>query len=131
MADISEATILNTIVIPSGWKNCPERPLRKPMGRNTTQVVTVEPSTLLATEAVPETALSIKPCLLVSGFISCALKQASSTTMELSTIMPTASTIEPKVITLSEYPMQPIITRADSMDIGMEVATISEALTSP
>ena len=58
-------------------------------------------------------------------------KHDSRMTMELSTIIPTPKTMDPSVITFREYPLAHIMTNAVRIEIGMEVATIREALTSP
>ena len=55
MAESSEAAIQNTMVMPRGLKNCPESPLMKPRGRNTTQVVRVDPKTEAPTVRTPFT----------------------------------------------------------------------------
>ena len=60
-----------------------------------------------------------------------ALKQLSSTTMELSTIIPTPSTRLPRVITFREKPIRLIRIRADKIEMGMDVPTIRDALISP
>lgn len=60
-----------------------------------------------------------------------ALKQLSSTTIELSTIIPTPRVRALMVITLSENPIRSISINAARIDTGMELPTIREALISP
>ena len=89
IAEIRDATIQNTMVKPRGRNISPVIPLNIARGRNTTQVVSVEPTTDWYTTPVPFKAAlenSLKPVSVV------ALKQLSSTTVELSTIIPTPNT---------------------------------------
>ena len=91
-------------------------------------MVAVEPIIDWITMLLPSRAAlwnSLKPFPFVER------KQLSSTTIELSTIIPTPSTRLPKVITLSENPMTLIITRAARIDTGMDVPTIRDAFKSP
>ena len=62
---------------------------------------------------------------------SVALKQLSSTTVELSTIIPTPSTRALRVITFRLKPISCINIRDARIDTGMELPTISEAFRSP
>ena len=57
-AAISEDTIQKTIVKPSWLNICPAKPLSSASGKNTTQVVTVEPIIEASTILVPSTAAS-------------------------------------------------------------------------
>ena len=119
------------MVKPRGPKNCPMSPFMKPSGRKTTQVVRVEPRTDSPTVCIDSMAavcLVFKPTVL---YLSMALKQASSTTMELSTIIPTPRTRADIVTILREYPIAHMATSAVRMDRGMEVPTIREAFRSP
>ncbi len=74
----------------------------KPSGINTTQVVTVEPKTEPPTVLMESMAASRRVLPLASVYRSIARKQASSTTVELSTIMPTPSTRADMVIMFME-----------------------------
>ena len=58
-------------------------------------------------------------------------KQLSSTTIELSTIMPTPSTKLLRVITFRENPMALMEIRAARMEMGIDVPTIRDAFRSP
>lgn len=70
---------------------------------------------------VPSRAASLKAVAVFQAF-SFALKQLSSTLIELSTIIPTPRTRLPRVIiTFSEKPMALIRISAARMEIGMEV----------
>ena len=60
-----------------------------------------------------------------------ARKQLSSTTMELSTIIPTPRTRPLMVITFKENPKRVMRIRVIRMEVGMELPTIREALKSP
>ena len=128
MAEIKDATIQNTMVKPRGLNICPLIPLISARGMNTTQVVTVPPMMDSRTAFVPSKAAflaSTKPPPFVF------LKQLSSTTMELSTIIPTPRTRLDRVMTFREKPMAFIRIRAARMDTGMEVPTIRDAFMSP
>ena len=131
IADINDDSIQKTMVNPSGAKNCPISPFINPRGRKTTQVVMVEPRTdspTVFTESRAAVCLVFKPAV---EYFSMDLKQASSTTMELSTIIPTPRTSEDMVTMLREYPIAHMATRAVSMEIGIEVPTIRDAFRSP
>ena len=56
MAERSDALIQNTIVQPRGVNICPLMPLMVVNGRKTTQVVSVEPRTDMATTPEPSRA---------------------------------------------------------------------------
>ena len=90
------------MVKPSGAKNCPDSPDMKPSGRNTTQVVTVDPRTDSPTVFTASTAALRRVFTPTVTYLSIARKQASRTTIELSTIMPTPSTSADIVIMLRE-----------------------------
>ena len=79
---------------------------------------------------VPSKAASRKD-VAVFPIFSFALKQLSSTLIELSTIIPTPRTRLPRVITFREKPMALIRINAARMEIGMDVPTIRDALMSP
>ena len=128
IADIRDAVIQNTMVKPRGRNICPVIPPNMASGRNTTQVVSVEPITDWYTTPVPFRAALENSRNPVS---SVALKQLSSTTVELSTIIPTPSTRALRVITLRLKPMSCISMRDDRMDTGMELPTIIDAFRSP
>ena len=128
IAEIRDASIQNTIVNPKGLNICPDIPSRSASGINTTQVVIVPPMIDSRTIPLPSKAAleySRKPTPFVER------KQLSNTTMELSTIIPTPSTRELKVITFRENPAALMATSAVRMEIGMEVPTIREAFRSP
>ena len=103
-------------------------PDRSANGRNTTQVVAVEPMMDWSTTPLPFSAASWN---LSKPLPSVERKQLSSTTIELSTIIPTPSTRLLSVITFREKPMTCIIISATRMDIGMDVPTIIDAFQSP
>ena len=106
----------------------PVMPPSMARGRNTTQVVSVEPMTDWYTTPVPLSAAfenSLKPVSSV------ALKQLSSTTVELSTIIPTPNTRALRVMTFRLKPMSCMSIREARIDTGMELPTISEAFRSP
>ena len=65
------------------------------------------------------------------SYFAVTLKQLSSTTIELSTIIPTPSVNAESVIILREYPITLIMIRAARIDVGIELPTIREALISP
>ena len=126
--EIRDATIQNTMVKPRGLNIMPVMPASMARGRNTTQVVSVEPTTDSYTRPVPSSAAfenALNPVSVV------ALKQLSSTTMELSTIIPTPNTRALRVITFIVKPTRFISTKDARMDTGMELPTISEAFRSP
>ncbi len=128
MAESREASIQNTMVKPRGLNIWPDMPSRKARGRNTTQVVTVPPMMDCRTVSLPFNAASVysrNPTPLVER------KQLSSTTMELSTIIPTPRTRLLRVITFRENPRALMEIRAARMEMGMEVPTIREAFRSP
>ena len=56
MAEIREASIQNTMVKPRGLNICPDNPSSMARGRNTTQVVAVEPMMEFTTMLVPSRA---------------------------------------------------------------------------
>ena len=93
----SEAIITNTMVHARGPSIWPLMPPTMAMGTYTTTVVMVEASTEAPTSPAPRKAASRK-----GSFSSRIRKQLSSTTMELSTIMPMARISAPPVITFSE-----------------------------
>ena len=128
MAEIKDATIQNTMVKPRGLNICPLIPLISARGMNTTQVVTVPPMMDSRTAFVPSKAAflaSTKPPPFVF------LKQLSSTTMELSTIIPTPSTRDVSEITFKENPISDMAIKVSMIEIGIEVPTITEARISP
>ena len=106
-------------------------PCKNTRGRNTTQVVTVEPTMDMTTMLVPARAALAKPRAPLSFSASVARKQLSSTTMELSTIMPTPSTRPLMVITFRENPQAVITIRDTRIEVGIELPTIIDALKSP
>ena len=131
MADKRDASIQNTIVYPRGLNICPLMPWIVVRGINTTQVVSVPPTMDMTTMLVPSSAAfaySINPFSLYS---SVALKQLSSTTMELSTIMPTPRTRALIVMIFKENPALVSAIKASRMEVGMELPTISDAFQSP
>ena len=83
---------------------------------------TIEPATPL----VPISAASRKP-----GFLSFARKQLSSTTLELSTIIPMAITSAPSVMIFSEKPATAMTITVTSREMGMALPTIRLAFPSP
>ena len=90
----------------------------------------MEPNTESPTTFTARIAASLR--LLPSSFnSSMARKEASSTTMELSTIIPTPSTSADKVSIFILYPWEYINTTAPSIAIGIEDPTIREAFQSP
>ena len=91
-------------------------------------MVTVLPIIDCSTMPLPSRAASRYPTM---PFPLVERKQLSSTTMELSTIIPTPSTRLDKVTTFKEKPITWIRIRAARMEIGMEVPTIRDALISP
>ena len=128
MAEINDASIQNTIVKPRGLNSWPVIPSSSARGRNTTQVVSVPPRMEAATSPVPSSAASKyarKPLLFVD------LKQLSSTTIELSTIIPTPKTRELKVMTFNEKPINAIRINDARIDTGIELPTIRDAFKSP
>ena len=128
IADKKEASIQNTITYPMEPNICPDIPCRNTNGRKTTQVVTVEPKMDCSTMFVPDREALAYPRRPLSSSVSMALKQLSSTTMELSTIMPTPSTRPLMVMIFREKPALVIRIRDTRMDVGMELPTIRDAL---
>ena len=128
MADRKEAHIQNTITYPMEPNICPDMPCRNTSGRKTTQVVTVDPRMDWSTMLVPDREALAYPSRPLSSSVSMALKQLSSTTMELSTIMPTPSTRPLMVMIFREKPALVIRISDTSMEVGMELPTIREAL---
>ena len=132
IADIREAVRQNTIVKPRGLNSCPVIPSRNARGMNTTHVVAVPPRTEAPTTLAPSRAsfiYSTRPALFSDAAV--ALKQLSSTTIELSTIIPTPSVRALMVITLRENPIRSISINAARIETGMELPTIRDALISP
>ena len=128
MADRKEAHIQNTITYPMEPNICPDMPCRNTSGRKTTQVVTVDPRMDWSTMLVPDREALAYPSRPLSSSVSMALKQLSSTTMELSTIMPTPSTRPLMVMIFREKPALVIRISDTSMEVGMELPTIRDAL---
>ena len=95
---------------------------------NTTQVVSVEPTTDMTTILVPERAAFAYSKIPFCSMESSARKQLSRTTMELSTIMPTPRTRPLVVIVFKEKPHAVIKIRDIKIDVGMELPTINDAL---
>lgn len=125
-AEISEAVSAKTMVKPTSLKSCPDMPCMSAMGRKTTTVVRVEAVTALATIPAPSSAASLK--------VRCSsrfLKQLSSTTIALSTIMPTPMVSPPRESMLKVMPEKDMMIRVTSTEVGIEVPTISDALMSP
>ena len=126
IAESSEATMAKAMINPNGLNSWPAIPLIKARGRYTTMVVMVPATMDAVTSFVPSTAAS-------NRVLSLALlrKQLSSTTMELSTIIPTPMTRLAIVMIFNENPAKRIIINAVSTETGMELATIREAFQSP
>ncbi len=85
-------------------------------------------------EAIIEPTTPLAPCRdasLKSGIRSLERKQLSSTTMELSTIIPMAITSAPSVIIFREKPATAMTITVTSREIGMELPTIRLAFQSP
>ena len=120
--------IQNTITYPMEPNICPDMPCRNTSGRKTTQVVTVDPRMDWSTMLVPDREALAYPSRPLSSSVSMALKQLSSTTMELSTIMPTPSTRPLMVMIFREKPALVIRISDTSMEVGMELPTIRDAL---
>ena len=83
------------------------------------------------TMLVPSRAAFAYPSAPLSCCLSMALKQLSSTTMELSTIMPTPRTRPLMVMMFSVNPARVITIRDIRMEVGIELPTIRDALKSP
>ena len=81
-----------------------------------------------STMLVPDREALAYPSRPLSSSVSMALKQLSSTTMELSTIMPTPSTRPLMVMIFREKPALVIRISDTSMEVGMELPTIRDAL---
>ena len=113
---------------PNIW---PLIPFKNTSGINTTQVVTVEPKMEATTMLVPSRAAFAYPSAPLSCCLSMARKQLSSTTMELSTIMPTPRTRALIVMTFKVKPTLVIRIRDTRMEVGIELPTIRDALISP
>ena len=128
MALIRDAKRQKIIVKPNGLNICPVMPSKRASGKNTTQVVAVPPIMDCSTSPLPSRAASRYPTI---PFPLVDRKQLSSTTIELSTIIPTPSTKLLKVITFKVKPMACIRIRATRMEMGMEVPTIRDARISP
>ena len=128
MADKREASIQNTTVKPSGLNIWPVIPWIAARGIKTTQVVMVDPIMEFPTIDVPSRAALLYPRIPLSSPSAVALKQLSSTTMELSTIIPTPRTRALIVMTFREKPAAVIAINAIRIDVGMELPTIRDAL---
>ena len=100
-ADTSEQSRANAITYASCLNMTPAMPFMKTMGRKTATVVSVLEMRALVT--------SLAPCLAASlrGMPpSCSRTVFSSTTMELSTSMPTPSARPPSVMMFSVNPQK-------------------------
>ncbi len=128
MALTRDAVRQKIMVKPRGLNICPVIPWSIARGKNTTQVVAVPPIMDWITMPLPSRAASRYPTIPLP-FVD--RKQLSSTTMELSTIIPTPSTMLLRVMTFKVKPMACIRIRATRMEMGMEVPTIREARISP
>ena len=97
-------------------------PLMKTIGKKTAIVVSVAAMTAPETSAVPFLAASrvLSPCSLFR-------KMFSSTTMALSTSMPTASAMPPSDMMLSEISFAYISKKVPMTEIGIATAMIEVA----
>ena len=80
----------------------------------------------LATPCAPTSAASLK-----CSFLSFDRKQFSSTTLELSTIIPIAMTSAPRVIIFRENPATAMTMTVTNREIGMALPTMRLAFQSP
>ena len=80
----------------------------------------------LATPWAPTSAASLK-----CSFLSFDRKQFSSTTLELSTIIPMAMTSAPRVMMFNEKPATAMTITVTSREMGMALPTIRLAFQSP
>ncbi len=97
----------------------PEMPRMKIRGRKTTMVVRVLAMTAAVTSPAPSTAAS------AAGRPSCRRRKLfSSTTMELSTIMPTPMARPPRLMMFRVKPLAYISTKVAMMEKGMEMEMI-------
>ena len=119
-ATASDASSENTTVRAKSPKIWPATPLTKTMGKNTAIVVKVEAATAERTSFVPLTA--------ASRMLSPSSRQRkidSSTTMELSTSIPTPRASPPSDMMLRETWNRCIGAKVAMMEIGMEIPTMA------
>ena len=96
------------------------RPVTKTRGRKTTTFVRVEATTAVVTSAVP--AMAASPGDMPA---SCLRKTTSSTTMELSTNMPTPRVSPARLMMLRSMPARSISRKVAITDTGIETATMA------
>ena len=113
----NEASSENTTVSAISPKICPATPSTKTMGKNTVIVVSVEANTAVPTSRVPRMVAWIR-----SSPSSRQRKMLSSTTIELSTSIPTPRASPPSDMILSD---------TSNMYIGAKVAMIDTGIVRP
>ena len=116
---ISENIVANTTVILNCLNSLPAIPDMVARGRNTIRFVSVEARTAMAISDVPFDALSILLCPS-----DLWRKMFSSTTMELVTRIPTAVDSPMRLMIFSEKPAIFMNKNVDTIDIGIDSATM-------
>jgi len=115
-ATVREQINAKMITYASSLKRMPETPRTKINGRKITSVVIVLAMIADPTSRAPSTAASSG----ASPFSLRRRKIFSSTTMELSTIMPTPRASPPRVIRLSVNPPKKINAKVATIEIGID-----------
>jgi hypothetical protein len=119
----SDAIRANATVKPRGFVNSPASPWAKISGTNTITLVKVEAVIAMETSVAPFMA-----AVFLSSPISRCLKIFSSTTTELSTIMPTPRARPLKVIRFRVYPPKYIATKVVITAKGIEIKSVRVVL---
>jgi hypothetical protein len=120
----SETAIEARMLRPSAserlWKNCPTTPRSSTSGRNTTTVVSDEPTIAPSTSRVPPATASNSARRGASGASACARRATfSTTTMASSMIRPIATARPPRLMRLSDSPTSGKVASVSSTESGM------------